>query len=257
MNKILLGAAAIVIALCVATPASADDFSGLYIGANVGTGSAVSTAQTTTVFSPSGYFAASSVPAINTAGNQDLAPGGGNAGGQIGYNWQSGHTVFGIEAEYSAMNLHGSNTSTVVYPCCAPTNFTIKQTIDTNSLVTIRPRLGITAGHTLFYVTGGWARTNVKYNAVFTDTFAPAHESASSNQSLSGWSWGGGAELKLGKQLSVRGEYLHTNFGSFTPVTTTNLTAFSPAIPFPTNVFTHTMSNLKTDLFRLGLNIRL
>ena len=57
-----------VLALTAAGSAQSADFKGFYLGANVGGANGNSDAQTTTVFSPTGYFAASSVPAIATAG---------------------------------------------------------------------------------------------------------------------------------------------------------------------------------------------
>jgi outer membrane immunogenic protein len=53
----------------------------------------------------------------------------------------------------------------------------------------------------------------------------------------------------------VKAEYLHVDFGSI-PTTSTNLTAFTPPIAFPTNVFTHSV-HLTDDIVRLGLNYRL
>jgi outer membrane immunogenic protein len=44
-------------------------------------------------------------------------------------------------------------------------------------------------------------------------------------------------------------------FGS-TTVSSSNLTAFTPPIAFPTNVFTHTM-DLKSDVVRVGVNYHL
>jgi opacity protein-like surface antigen len=81
-----LALAAALFALC-ATAASAADlapytkapvaapiysWTGFYVGLNAGGAWNESNATTTTVFSPVGYFAASSVPAIATAGNQNI-----------------------------------------------------------------------------------------------------------------------------------------------------------------------------------------
>src|SRR5665213_3565017 len=179
MNKLFLGAAAVAFALCTALPAQADDFSGFYIGVTGGTTSGTTLANTTTVFSPTGYFAASSVPAIGAVGNQNVGSTGGNYGGQIGYNWQSANgAVFGIEGDYSSMSLSGSQSGTGVYPCCAPTSFTVTQSISTTSMTSLRARLGFTSGHTLAYLTAGYASTAVKYNTLFTDTFATANDSS-------------------------------------------------------------------------------
>jgi len=255
MNKLILGAAAIAFAFCTALPAQADDFSGFYVGVTGGQASGTTLANTTTVFSPTGYFAASSVPAIGTVGNQHVASTGGTFGGQLGYNWQSANgTVFGIEGDYSSMQLTGSQSNTGLYPCCAPTTFTVTQSISTSSLGSLRARLGITMGRTLGYVTAGYAATTVKYNTLFTDTFATANETSALSQSRTGLIWGGGVEAKVAPKVSFKMEYLHANFGTVSG-SDTSLAAFSPAIAFPTNVFGHS-ANLNVDVIRGGFNFK-
>jgi outer membrane immunogenic protein len=53
---------------------------------------------------------------------------------------------------------------------------------------------------------------------------------------------------------SVKGEYLYANFDTVSG-TSTNLTAFAPAIAFPSNPFTHSF-DLKTSIARAALNYR-
>jgi outer membrane immunogenic protein len=256
MKKLLAGSCVMVFALLSGAVAQAQTFKGLYIGGNLGGGNGSSNAATTTVFSPTGYFAMSSVPAIATAGAQKPSSNGFNGGGTAGYNWQSGPLVIGFEVDFGGMHLNGSKSTTATYPCCAPTAFTVLQTVKTSWLFTGRPRVGIAAGHWLLYGTGGFAVTNRNYQALFTDTFATAHENGGVDNSATGWIAGGGAEVRLGGSghWSLKGEYLYASFGS-TTVTSTNLTAFTPPISFPTNVFTHT-ADLKSSIGRLGINFK-
>jgi outer membrane immunogenic protein len=252
MRRLFGGACVVVFALLMAGPAHAGDFKGFYVGVNVGGNSGHSDAKTTTVFSPTGYFASSSVPAIATVGAQGLGANGILGGGQAGINFQRHAFVFGLEADFGGMNLSQSKTGTATYPCCAPTAFTITQFVGTSWLFTLRPRIGFTGGPLMVYGTGGLAATNVEYTAVFTDTFATAHESSRKTSTQSGWAAGGGAELKLGHRWSAKGEYLRADFGDLSS-TSTNLTAFTPRIAFPTNVFTH-KANLTGNIYRFGLN---
>ena len=67
---------------------------------------------------------------------------------------------------------------------------------------------------------------------------------------------GGGYEGGLGGGWTAKLEGLYVNFGSSITGTSTNLTAFTPPIPFPTNVFTHTV-DLRAAIVRFGLNYRL
>jgi outer membrane immunogenic protein len=239
---------------------AADDFKGFYVGANAGGAFGRFDVDTSPIFSPTGYFAATSTPAITAASAQKIKPNGFTAGGQAGYNWQWGDVVFGLEWDFGKMDLSGSaTTGPIQYPCCPPTptspnNFTVTQTAETSWVMTARPRVGVVFGPALFYGTAGGAVTNVKYTALFTDTFATAHESASLDDKRAGWVAGAGAEFSLSHHLSVKGEYLYSGFGTST-VTSTNLTAFTPPIAFPTNIFTHTVS-LHAKIARAGINFR-
>jgi outer membrane immunogenic protein len=255
LNRFLARTCVLAFALAAAVSAKAQaDFKGFYVGANAGGAFGRNDAQTTTTFSPTGYFAASSVPAIGTAGNQKSEPNQFTGGGQAGVNFQSGNFVFGLEGDFGAMSMSASTTATATYPCCAPTAFTVAQTYSTSKLFTLRPRVGWVFGNVLIYETVGMALTTVKYSEVFTDTFATAHESASLQDTRIGWTIGGGGEIKIARHWSVKGEYLYADFGS-SSVSSTNLTAFTPPIAFPTNTFNHTIQ-LRAHIARAGLNFR-
>ena len=192
------------------------------------------------------------MPAIATAGNQSFSSNGFTVGGQVGFNLQFHRVVVGLEADGGAMNLSQQKTSGATYPCCAPTAFTITQFTGTTFLVTLRPRIGFTYRKALIYGTAGLAVTDIEYTEQFVDTFATARENGAIGRHHPGWIAGGGVEYKLRKRWSIKGEGLHYDFGSLL-TTSTNLTAFTPPIPFPTNVFTHTTS-LNGNVFRAGLN---
>jgi outer membrane immunogenic protein len=230
------------------------DFSGFYVGANVGGTFGRLGVDTNPAFSPTGYFASSSTPAIAAASNQTIKPNGFNGSGVIGYSHQWDIVVFGLEADFGSMNLSGSTTVTQTYPCCAPTAFTVTQTEKTNWMFSLRPRFGVAFNHFLLYGTAGAAFTNVKYTALFTDTFATAHENASLDETRPGWIVGGGGEYRFSHHLSFKGEYLHADFGTAS-VPSANLTAFTPPIAFPSNVFTHT-ANPRANIVRGGINFR-
>jgi outer membrane immunogenic protein len=254
LKKFLAGTCVLAFALVALGSAKAQDFKGFYVGANAGEAFGRASMQTSPIFSPTGYFAATSTPAITAASTQQATPNGLTAGGGAGYSYQWDNFVLGFEVDFGKMDLSGATTVTQTYPCCAPTAFTVLQTTETSWLFTARPRMGVAFGHFLAYGTGGLAVTSVKYNALFTDTFATAHESASLEEKRPGWAVGGGGEFKFSSHWSIKGEYLYMGFGRAT-VTSTNLTAFTPPIPFPTNVFTHTV-DLKAQIARAGVNFR-
>ena len=235
-------------------PVAGYNWSGFYAGLNAGLGFGHATTSTDTVFSPTGYFATTSVPAISAAGGQSSDKTGFTGGGQIGYNWQINNAVFGLEADFGYMGLRASSSGGAVYPCCAPTAFTISSTVKTDWLMTLRPRIGFASNNWLMYITGGLAVGEVKGDFNFADTFATAAESASISKTKVGWALGGGVEYGMAGPWSLKLEYLHVDLGSVSG-TSSNLTAFTPPIAFPTNVFTHSVK-VTNDIVRLGLNYR-
>jgi outer membrane immunogenic protein len=254
VKRFFLRSFVVVFTLAAAGFAQGTKWTGFYIGINTGAARGISHATTTTIFSPTGYFAMTSPGAIAIAGAQRLRPSGFSGGAQIGFDFQISNFVLGAETDFGAMDMNDSRISTGIYPCCAPTGFTVRQSVRTNWLFTARPRVGVTAGPVLIYATGGWATTHTNYDALFIDTFATAHENAVVKKNLSAGTFGGGAEVHFTKHWSLKGEYLYANFGTVS-TTSTNLTAFTPLFAFPTNVWTHS-DDLKMHLFRAGVNFR-
>jgi outer membrane immunogenic protein len=230
-------------------------WTGFYIGVNAGAALETFDPTTSTIFSRTGYFANSSVPAIGGAGVQTTESTAFIWGGQAGYNWQTGNAVYGFEVDFDSLH-HSATTSTgAVYPCCAPTAFTITSTSNADWLLTLRPRVGMAVNSWLFYVTGGAAAAKINSTFVFSDTFATAAESASISGTKWGWVAGFGGETAFGGGWSFKGEFLYASIASGISGSSTNLTAFTPPIAFPTNVFTHRLG-FQTAIARVGLNYR-
>lgn len=230
-------------------------WTGFYVGLNAGGAWSESDPNTATVFSPTGYFATTSVPAVNGVGNQLVDRSGFTGGVTGGYNWQVSHIVVGVEADFNYFHMSGSALGGAVYPCCAPTSFLLASSVSSDWLATVRGRVGFLATPALLlYGTGGLAVANVKTNWLFTDTFATANESAAISETRYGWTAGAGGEYALMNGWSIKAEYLHVDLGS-TNATSTNLTAFTPAIAFPTNVFAHSVS-FRSDIGRVGINYK-
>jgi outer membrane immunogenic protein len=204
MKKFLLGTVGLV-ALGMGTPASAADlaprpytkappppvvaiydWSGFYIGGNGGWGSG---RKCWDFISPAGLL----VP----EGCHDAT--GGVAGGQIGYRWQNGGLVFGIEGQGDWADLRGSQISTA-FPA-----FTNRSRIDAFGLIT--GQVGYAWNNALFYFKGGAAVTGDRYDVLTTagNVFItnPADETR----------WGGtvgvGFEYGFAPNWSVGIEYDH------------------------------------------------
>jgi outer membrane immunogenic protein len=237
-------------------PAPVYSWTGFYIGGTIGVAFAEFRPQTFPNFSPTGYFATTSTPAIRAASTQNISVSRFTGSVEAGYNYQVGYVVYGFEADYQYLHLGGSNSNTGVYPCCAPTTFTIASSANTNGMFTARVRYGYAYSSILAYMTGGLAVANLNANFLFTDTFATANESASLSATKWGWVIGGGLEKEFEstRGLSFKSELLFVDFPDITGAST-NLTAFTPPIAFPTSVFNHTLG-ASALIARLGFNYR-
>jgi outer membrane immunogenic protein len=170
MKKFLLGTAGLV-ALSLSAPASAADlaarpytkappmvapiydWTGFYTGVNGGWGSARNCWD----------FVTTTGALVGAEGCHDAT--GGTAGGQIGYRWQTGTYVFGLEAQGNWADFKGSNGS-VLFPGI----FTNQTKIDAFGLFT--GQLGYAWNNALLYVKGGAAVTANRYRQFFTPTGA-------------------------------------------------------------------------------------
>jgi outer membrane immunogenic protein len=231
-------------------------WTGFYIGGTAGAIFAESRPRALVTFSPTGYFALSSTTAIDSAGGGNISTSRFTGSVEAGFNYQAGYVVYGFEADYQYLHLNGSRTVSLLYPCCAPTAFAITSSAGANGIFTARLRYGYAYDSILAYMTGGLAVANLNGSFVFTDTFATAAESASVSSTQWGWVVGAGLEKQFEsiRGLSFKSELLYVAFPGVS-VTSTNLTAFTPPIAFPTNVFTHSV-DLQALIARVGFNYR-
>ncbi|MBI4724554.1 MAG: porin family protein [Rhodomicrobium sp.] len=150
-------------------------------------------------------------------GTTDLS--GGFGGGQIGYNLQSGAFVYGIEADIQGSGMTGRGTRSEVAPAADPFLYRLNTAgVDVNYFGTVRARLGYAFGGTLIYATGGFAYGGVDTTFTYADEdinnvrFAAR---ATNSDTQTGWTVGGGIEVKLSPSWSLKGEYQFVDLGSF------------------------------------------
>src|SRR5262245_41348626 len=84
--------------------------------------------------------------------NGSSDPDGGLVGGTIGYNWQLGQTVFGLEGDADWSSVRGSSNCGGGLSCETRSDY----------LATVRGRLGYAIDRFMPYVTGGLALGNIK-----------------------------------------------------------------------------------------------
>jgi outer membrane immunogenic protein len=202
MKKVLLFTASL-IALGAAAPAVAADlaarpytkapamiaavydWSGFYIGANGGWGSSRS----------SWDF----LPGVVTFGEGSHDASGGTVGGQVGYRWQAGTWVFGVEAQGNWADFKGSNISLF--------NATVRNESRIDAFGLFTGQVGYAANNVLFYVKGGAAVTSNDYRRFVAATntlFA-----ASNDDTRWGGTVGVGLEYGFAPNWSFGVEYNH------------------------------------------------
>jgi len=133
-------------------------------------------------------------------------PQGGFGGGQIGYNFQSGSFVYGVETDFQGGDLSSRTTGLTA----DGNEFTSRESVDWFG--TVRGRLGYSLGRTLIYGTGGFAYGDVRQHAFATDGTDSA--SLRNNNVQTGYTVGGGIEYKLSASWSLKGEYQYIDLGS-------------------------------------------
>ena len=145
------------------------------------------------------------------------------AGGTLGYNFQTGAIVWGVEGDFDWSNIKGSTTVACPGGCETKNSW----------LGTGRFRIGYAFDRWLPYITGGGAAGDVKMTSVV----------GSGSQTRFGWTAGAGIEWGFLSGWSAKVEYLYLDLG------TANCAA-GICGALPVNV------KFQTNLVRAGINYR-
>jgi outer membrane immunogenic protein len=189
-------------------------WTGFYIGINGGGawGSVDPRAVDVGPF-PDGFFAPGNIAAVQAGGSQSFNTSGGLAGGQIGFLYQGGQTIFGVEASFDWTNLNGSaSNGPTPYPVTPTAAFSWNLNGKSDWLATFTGRVGLDMGSWYPYVTAGAALAHLKYNTTYIDTFYPSTSVNNFSRDSLGWVLGAGAETRVWDHWMLRAEYLHMDF---------------------------------------------
>ena len=202
------------------TIAPAFSWTGFYAGVNLGYGWARASATSTVT---GGTLAGSTV-----TGSSNMN--GINGGGQVGFNYQTGAIVWGIEADIQAS---GQRQTTTVGALTEEDRL--------RAFATVRGRVGVTAwDRGLLYVTGGYAwmdaRSTVTSGGVTLIDL-------SSNKG--GWTVGGGGEWMFAPNWSAKLEYLYMRADNVTG---------TAALPAPFGGTITSNARIENNVIRAGLN---
>jgi outer membrane immunogenic protein len=147
-----------------------------------------------------------------------VKPEGGLIGGTVGYNWQFGRGVAGIEADFDWADIKDRRFVDLP-PVGTDVRTSASQKID--FFGTLRGRIGALLGDQfLVFATGGLAYANVKSDANINEFFnrpvLGRQFIASADELRFGWTIGAGAEWKFAPNWSLKGEYLYYDLGGHT-----------------------------------------
>lgn len=156
----------------------------------------------------------------------EVSPKGMMYGITLGYNWQLGSIVYGIEGDYSFASVKGDASCIAATVTCETTN---------NSLATLRGRVGYAFDRFLPYLTAGGAYGNVKAH-IFN-----AATSFETSKGRLGYTIGAGLEYAFLSNWSAKIEYLYVNLGTFD-------TGFFPGV--------NNSVSFNENVIRVGLNYK-
>jgi outer membrane immunogenic protein len=240
-------------------PITITNWSGFYGGVNVGAGIG---SNSLTTFVPGAPNTLYTLPFDGSLSWGHGIPSTQDAlflgGLQLGYNYQTGPWVLGLEADFQWATVPGATQSSF-----APTTgilVTNVNSADTPWFGTIRGRIGSTFvdPSLLLYVTGGYAygRDNARNVMTVTDSSNTVVEAFPFGRGTNsgGYAVGLGAEYALTSHWSIKAEYLYVNLGSgFSQIVPT--TVLGPSA-LPTDAMRATFPGTALNVLRLGVNYR-
>jgi outer membrane immunogenic protein len=121
---------------------------------------------------------------------------GGLVGGTIGYNYQAGQAVFGLEGDIDWANINGTTNNVCPLGCKTSDDW----------LSTVRGRLGYAADRFMPFITGG---------AAFGDIKATTPGFPGGSATNAGWTVGAGLEFAVAQNWTIKAEYLYVDLGKF------------------------------------------
>lgn len=232
--------------------AAAYNWTGFYAGGNVGYGWGHAKSDVTLTLPT--FLVGNLQPTIPDSAK----PNGIIGGGQIGFNWQPSPTwMLGVEADWQGAGQKGSS----VLPPQPTTGLlgagTVQVAYDAKIawFGTVRGRIGYAFDRFLVYATGGLAYGEVKIagSETASGTVVGIPYSASTpfgdSKINAGWTLGGGIEMAIAGNWSLKAEYLYLDLGS---LDTSSPGPLVPAGPVPMSTHTRFTDNI----VRVGLNYR-
>jgi outer membrane immunogenic protein len=134
-------------------------------------------------------------------------------GAQLGYNYQIGQFVVGVETDINYVDSDQTSGATLGVAALGLTGVSTARS-ELSYLGTVRGRLGFAYDRALIYVTGGLAYGEVKNSASFSVAGLGATWGGSKSDTQTGWTLGGGVEYAFTNNLTAKAEYLYYDLGN-------------------------------------------
>jgi outer membrane immunogenic protein len=226
------------------TKAPVSNWSGFYVGGNLGYGWGNGNTDFSFLPTPADFETDNTTLGARTTGI--------TGGAQAGYNWQIGSLVAGLEADIQGSGIKGSAHAVPTFLGAAIVGEVLSSEPKLSWFGTVRGRLGVTVTpELLLYGTGGLAYGHVDASAntqfFNSDGSLFAGFPASVSKTKVGWTAGAGAEWMFAHNWSAKLEYLYLDLGSDSAIG-----SFAPPVDpkFKVGYTWHTRENIA----RVGVN---
>jgi outer membrane immunogenic protein len=215
-------------------------WTGFYIGGNAGGGWGTTETSLSSISAPGFGVVPIGLPVAQNSRSGFLG------GGQLGYNYQAGWAVVGIQADIDALGVKGTTPCIILFSCSSSSNW----------LATVSARVGGLVGErTLVYIRGGGAWMNTQQSVTIAGAGGLGlggggilgGGSLSASSTASGALLGLGTEYMFSQHWSGFIEYDYMDFGT--------KTVSFPIAVVPGAALNASTSN-KLSVAKIGLNYK-
>jgi len=168
---------------------------------------------------------------------------GAGVGVTLGFNFQNGNLVYGLEGDFSGLLLKPERSW-----WDADSDYGVKQEHTISWYSTLRGRIGVALGSSLIYTTAGLAIVNSDNKSVYYYNDGTPEEGFWKKQTTLGFAAGMGLEHSFGNNWSLKAEYMYIATRSTKP---TVAAPWAWATMEDNATFTPSMQTL-----RVGMNYR-